>query len=170
MAAAVGREKDPEVKAALLGALAKPAPLDLRVNSLKAEREAVLGELRQVRHGAGVLQAQPTRYSPEGIRLWDKPALTRWPLYKDGLIEVQDEGSQLVARLLAPRRGQMVVDYCAGAGGKTLAIGALMRSTGRLYAWDVHAKRLAGLAPRLARSAATVAAAGVARMARSRTR
>jgi tRNA and rRNA cytosine-C5-methylases len=65
---------------------------------------------------------------------------------------VQDEGSQLIARLMAPRRGEMVVDFCAGAGGKTLALGALMRSTGRLYAFDVHAKRLAGLGPRLARS------------------
>jgi 16S rRNA (cytosine967-C5)-methyltransferase len=65
---------------------------------------------------------------------------------------VQDEGSQLIARLVAPRRGEMVADFCAGAGGKTLAIGALMRSTGRLYAFDIHAKRLAGLGPRLKRS------------------
>ncbi len=67
-------------------------------------------------------------------------------------MEVQDEGSQLIARLVAPRRGEMVVDFCAGAGGKTLALGSLMRSTGRLYAFDVHARRLAGLGPRLKRS------------------
>jgi 16S rRNA (cytosine967-C5)-methyltransferase len=94
----------------------------------------------------------PTRYSPDGIRLRDKPALTRWPMYKDGRIEVQDEGSQLVARLATPRRGNMVVDFCAGAGGKTLALGSLMKSTGRIYAFDVNARRLAGLGPRLARS------------------
>ena len=137
---------------ALFEALAQPAPLDLRVNTLKAEREAVLAELRSATRTHAPLGAEPTPYSPDGIRLMDKPALTRWPLYKDGLIEVQDEGSQLIARLVAPRRGEMVVDFCAGAGGKTLALGALMRSTGRLYAFDVHAKRLAGLGPRLARS------------------
>ena len=65
---------------------------------------------------------------------------------------MQDEGSQLVCELVSPRRGEMVVDYCAGAGGKTLALGALMRSTGRLYAFDISPKRLAGLRPRLARS------------------
>jgi 16S rRNA (cytosine967-C5)-methyltransferase len=68
---------------------------------------------------------------------------------------VQDEGSQLIARLVQPRRGQMVVDFCAGAGGKTLALGALMRSSGRLYAFDVNARRLAGLGPRLRRSGLT---------------
>jgi len=138
--------------AELLAALAQPAPLDLRVNTLKSDRAAVLAELRSATRIHAPLQAEPTPYSPDAIRLQEKPALTRWPLYKDGLIEVQDEGSQLVARLLAPKRGEMVVDFCAGAGGKTLALGALMRSTGRIYAFDVHAKRLAGLGPRLARS------------------
>jgi 16S rRNA (cytosine967-C5)-methyltransferase len=131
---------------ALLAALAAPAPLDLRVNRLKAEREAVLAELRRA------LPAEPTPYSPDGIRLHEKPALTRWPVYKEGRVEVQDEGSQLIARLVAPKRGEMVADFCAGAGGKTLALGCLMRSTGRLYAFDVNAKRLAGLGPRLKRS------------------
>jgi 16S rRNA (cytosine967-C5)-methyltransferase len=70
----------------------------------------------------------------------------------DGRLEVQDEGSQLVAQLVAPRRTDMVVDFCAGAGGKTLALGAMMRSQGRLYAFDVNDKRLANLKPRLARS------------------
>jgi 16S rRNA (cytosine967-C5)-methyltransferase len=137
---------------ALLAASAQPAPLDLRVNTLKADRARVLAELRSSTRQHAPLAAEPTRYSPDGIRLFDKPGLTRWPLYQDGLIEVQDEGSQLIARLVAPRRGEMVADFCAGAGGKTLALGSLMRSTGRLYAFDIHAKRLAGLGPRLKRS------------------
>lgn len=136
----------------LLAAIIEPAPLDLRVNTLKASRDEVLAELRAATRQHAPLAAQPTPYSPDGIRLFDKPALTRWPLYQDGLVEVQDEGSQLIARLVAPKRGAMVVDFCAGAGGKTLALGSLMKSTGRIYAFDIHAKRLAGLGPRLKRS------------------
>jgi len=98
------------------------------------------------------LEAAPTPYSPAGIRLKGKPPVNRHALFLDGSVEVQDEGSQLLAYLLAPRRGEMVADFCAGAGGKTLALGALMRSTGRLYAFDISPKRLAGLKPRLARS------------------
>jgi 16S rRNA (cytosine967-C5)-methyltransferase len=136
-----------EDAAPLLAALTEPAPLDLRVNLIKATRPEVLTELHA--HGVG---AVASRYSPEAIRLADKPALTHWPAYRDGRIEVQDEGSQLIARLLQPRRGEMVVDFCAGAGGKTLALGALMRSSGRLYAFDINARRLEGLGPRLKRS------------------
>jgi 16S rRNA (cytosine967-C5)-methyltransferase len=136
----------------LLAALAEPAPLDLRVNTVKAGRDEVLAQLRAATREHAPLDAQPGRYSPDCVRLSEKPGLTRWPLYQDGKIEVQDEGSQLVARLLAAKRGSMVVDFCAGAGGKTLAIGALMKNSGRVYAFDVHAKRLAGLGPRLARS------------------
>ena len=123
------------------------APLDLRVNSIKADREQVLDELR-----AHYVAVEPTRYSPDGLRLVDKPGMMQWPAYREGRIEVQDEGSQLVARLVQPRRGEMVVDFCAGAGGKTLALGALMRSSGRLYAFDINEKRLTGLGPRLKRS------------------
>jgi len=131
----------------LAAALNQPAPLDLRVNVLKAERDRVGAQL-----AADGIAATPTPYSPVGLRLKDKPALNRHPLFTSGAIEVQDEGSQLVCYLLAPRRGEMVVDFCAGAGGKSLALGALMRSTGRVYAFDVSEKRLAQFRPRLARS------------------
>jgi len=130
---------------ALAASLLEGAPLDLRVNTLKAKREAVLAELQEF----GV---QATPYSPWGIRLQGKPGLNQWPLFKDGSIEVQDEGSQLLALLLDAKRGEMVVDFCAGAGGKTLALGAAMRNTGRLYAFDVSGYRLDNLRPRLARS------------------
>jgi 16S rRNA (cytosine967-C5)-methyltransferase len=137
---------------ALFAAMNEPAPLDLRVNTQRAQRDEVLAELHAATRQHAPLHAEATPYSPEGIRLHEKPGLTRWPLYQDGKIEVQDEGSQLIARLVAPRRGEMVVDFCAGAGGKTLALGSLMRSTGRIYAFDIHARRLAGLGPRLKRS------------------
>ncbi|TFV98599.1 RsmB/NOP family class I SAM-dependent RNA methyltransferase [Oxalobacteraceae bacterium OM1] len=132
---------------ALADALNRLAPLDLRVNSMKARREDVLAQLA---HAGIVCEATP--YAPLGIRVWKKPALQNLPLFKDGAIEVQDEGSQLLAQILAPKRGEMIADFCAGAGGKTLALGALMRNTGRLYAFDVSEKRLAKLKPRLARS------------------
>ncbi len=123
------------------------APLDLRVNSLKATREAMLERFASEGIGAAACQ-----YAPLGIRLKEKPALQKHPLFLDGSVEVQDEGSQLLGNLLAPKRSEMVVDFCAGAGGKTLLLGALMRSTGRLYAFDVSDKRLARLKPRVARS------------------
>ena len=127
--------------------LLQGAPLDLRVNALQAKREALGKELAQ----AGI-EAVPTPYSPWGLRVTGKPALARLDAFTRGAIEVQDEGSQLLALLLDAKRGEMVVDFCAGAGGKTLAIGATMRSTGRLYAFDVSAHRLDALKPRLARS------------------
>ena len=123
------------------------APLDLRVNSQKASREDVLARL-----AADGIEAAPCRYAPLAIRLKAKPALQRHPLFVDGAIEVQDEGSQLLGYLVAPKRGEMVVDFCAGAGGKTLLLGALMRSAGRLYAFDVADKRLSRLRTRVARS------------------
>jgi 16S rRNA (cytosine967-C5)-methyltransferase len=132
---------------ALVASLNQPAPLDLRVNVLKKKREAVLVELRE----AG-LACEPTPYSPIGIRLQGKPSLAKLPAFVAGDVEVQDEGSQLLALLLDARRGEMVVDFCAGAGGKTLAIGAAMRNSGRLYAFDTSAHRLDALKPRLARS------------------
>jgi len=132
---------------ALAFSLHKSAPLDLRVNVQKAERETVLARLR-----ADGIAAHATPYSPAGVRLEGKPQINRHALFLEGAIEIQDEGSQLLCQLLAPRRGEMVADFCAGAGGKTLALGALMRSSGRLYAFDVSEKRLAGLKPRLGRS------------------
>jgi 16S rRNA (cytosine967-C5)-methyltransferase len=132
---------------ALAQSLLQTAALDLRVNTYTDKRDEVQKEL------AGIgLPSQPTPYSPWGLRLQGKPALTRTDAYARGAIEVQDEGSQLLAALLDPKRGEMVVDFCAGAGGKTLALGALMRSTGRLYAFDTSAHRLDALKPRLARS------------------
>lgn len=132
---------------ALARSLNQSAPLDVRVNVMKATREAALERL----HAAG-LSATPCPWSPWGLRLVGKPALQTQALFLQGWLEVQDEGSQLLGALVAPRRGEMVVDFCAGAGGKTLLLGAMMRSTGRLYAFDVSDKRLAKLKPRLARS------------------
>jgi 16S rRNA (cytosine967-C5)-methyltransferase len=131
----------------LAAVLNTPAPLDLRVNSLKADREKVIAEL-----ATAPIVAEPTPYAPLGLRIRKKPQLQNLPLFKDGAIEVQDEGSQVLAQLLGARRGEMVVDFCAGAGGKTLALGAIMRNSGRLYAFDVSEKRLAKLKPRMARS------------------
>jgi 16S rRNA (cytosine967-C5)-methyltransferase len=132
---------------ALAQSLQHGAPLDLRVNLQKTEREAVLARL-----AADGIAARATPYSPLGVRLEGKPQINRHPLFLEGAIEIQDEGSQLLCQLLAPRRGEMVADFCAGAGGKTLALGAMMRGSGRLYAFDISEKRLAGLKPRLARS------------------
>jgi 16S rRNA (cytosine967-C5)-methyltransferase len=132
---------------ALVDTLSGTAPLDLRVNSVKAKRETVLATLQ----AAGV-EVQPTPYSPLGLRIPGKPALQKMPIYIEGHVEVQDEGSQLLALLTGAKRGEMVVDFCAGAGGKTLALGAMMRNTGRLYAFDVSGHRLENLKPRLARS------------------
>ncbi|MBX9916221.1 MAG: RsmB/NOP family class I SAM-dependent RNA methyltransferase [Nitrosomonas sp.] len=127
--------------------LQQPAPLDLRVNTILAKRAEVLETLAQ----EGI-EAQATPYSPCGIRLTGKPAINRHALFLSGKIEVQDEGSQLLGYLLAPKRGEMVVDFCAGAGGKSLLLGALMNSKGRLYAFDVSEKRLSNLKPRFKRS------------------
>ncbi len=131
----------------LVDALNESAPLDLRVNTTKSTREDVQAELTT----AGIA-SEPTPYSPLGLRILKKPALQNMPFFKEGWVEVQDEGSQLLAHIVGAKRGDMVADFCAGAGGKTLALGAWMRNTGRLYAFDVVEKRLAKLKPRLARS------------------
>lgn len=131
----------------LVHSLDQPAPLDLRVNTLKAKREVV-----QTALAAAGIEARSTPYSPWGLRIAGKPALNKLDLFLRGDVEVQDEGSQLLALITDPKRGEMVVDFCAGAGGKTLALGAAMKNTGRLYAFDVSGHRLDALKPRLARS------------------
>ena len=131
----------------LVESMSAAAPLDLRVNTFKAKREAV-----QEAFKAEGIEALPTPYSPLGLRIQGKPALHKLDVFMRGDVEVQDEGSQLLALLAGAKRGEMVMDFCAGAGGKTLALGAEMRNTGRLYAFDTSGHRLASLKPRLARS------------------
>lgn len=125
----------------------QPASLDLRVNTHRMRREEVLAVLQ-----AGGIEAAPTPLSPLGIRLAHKVALQEHRLFRDGSIEVQDEGSQLLGLLLGARRGERVGDFCAGAGGKTLLLASQMRDSGQVYAMDVSEKRLAQLSPRLKRA------------------
>ena len=138
----LGTEFWPMVETLNLG-----AGLDLRVNTFKAKRADVQKELAK----AGI-KAVNTPYSPWGLRIAGKPALNKNEAFMRGDFEVQDEGSQLLSMLLDAKRGEMVTDFCAGAGGKTLAIGAAMRSTGRLYAFDTSAHRLDAFKSRLKRS------------------
>jgi 16S rRNA (cytosine967-C5)-methyltransferase len=137
-------------RAAELGALAARAPLDLRVNALKAERDAALAALT----GLG---CEPTRWSPLGLRIRlaaeaKSPAIHAEPAFLKGMIEIQDEGSQLAALLAGARRGEQVVDLCAGAGGKTLALAAAMENHGQIYATDSDKRRLAPIHARLERA------------------
>jgi len=137
--------------AAIAQSMLAGAPLDLRVNLDKLTREEALAQL-SLAGSLPPVQGAPTVLSPSGIRLKGKPAINRHPLFLNGAVEVQDEGSQLLAYLVAPRRGEMIADFCAGAGGKTLALSMLMHGTGRIYAMDVSEKRLRELAPRAARA------------------
>ncbi|WP_026871284.1 RsmB/NOP family class I SAM-dependent RNA methyltransferase [Inquilinus limosus] len=120
-----------------VAALLDQAPLDLRVNELRGSRDEVLQTL-----AAGKLSVEPTPLSPLGIRVKGRPQLGRHPAFQSGLIEVQDEGSQLIALLVDARPGQQVVDFCSGAGGKALALAARMRGKGRVVACDVSKGRL----------------------------
>lgn len=129
----------------LFDAMKIQAPLTLRVNILKTNRQEIVSKLASV-------SPEKCKFSPYGIQLNDRTFLAKQPVFKEGLIEVQDESSQLSGLLLNPKRGEMVVDFCAGAGGKTLLIGMLMRNTGRIYAFDVNQRRLDNLTPRLAKS------------------
>ena len=131
----------------LVEAMNTSAGLDLRVNTFKAKRDDA-----QAAFKAEGIEAALTPYSPLGLRIAGKPALHKLDVFMRGDVEVQDEGSQLLALMLGAKRGEMVADFCAGAGGKTLALGAEMRNTGRLYAFGTSGHRLASLKPRLARS------------------
>ena len=131
----------------LVEATMRPAPLDLRVNTFKVKRDEAAAAFK-----AEGIEALTTPYSPLGLRIQGKPALHKLDVFLRGDVEVQDEGSQLLALITGAKRGEMVADFCAGAGGKTLALGAEMRNTGRLYAFDTSGHRLASLKPRLARS------------------
>ena len=140
--------KMPDTDILTLGlSLQQPASLDLRVNTLIANRNDVLTKL--IKDG---IDAKTTLYSPIGIRLVRKSTIQNHDMFIAGKIEIQDEGSQLLGYLLQPKRGEIVVDFCAGAGGKALMMGALMSSKGRIYAFDVSEKRLNNLKPRLKRS------------------
>lgn len=136
-----------EETAALALALKRPAPVDLRVNTLKADRAAAIAALAQ----AGI-EASPTPWTSTGLRLARRVALQSTTAFREGWIEPQDEGSQLLALLVGARPGERVADYCAGAGGKTLALAAAMQDRGELWAQDIDAARLSRLAPRLRRA------------------
>lgn len=133
--------------AAEMAAMNEPAPLDLRVNMLKATREQAIAAL--AREG---LRAEPTAYSPWGLRLANRQSVTQGKAFQEGLVEIQDEGSQLIALLVDAQPGMRVVDYCAGAGGKTLAIAMTMQNKGHIVACDVSAPRLEGAIKRLRRA------------------
>ena len=147
LAGALKNDLDDEGFWAFVASMSGSAPLDLRVNMLKSNRDKAQAQLREAE-----IESTPTPYSPWGLRVDGKPGLQKTDVFLRGDVEVQDEGSQLLAAMVSPKRGEMVVDFCAGAGGKTLALGAAMRSTGRLYAFDVNGHRLDKLKPRLARS------------------
>ena len=130
-----------------LAALNKPAPFDLRVNALKADRDTARHALAKEH-----IEAEPTPWSPLGLRLPHRVPLAGTAAFKDGLVEVQDEGSQLAALLADARPGMRVVDFCAGAGGKTLALAAAMRNRGKLVACDTAEWRLERAGRRLRRA------------------
>ncbi len=141
-----------EERAAEGAALARRAPLDLRVNTIKGNRDEVAAALAE-------LDPVPTRWSPFGLRITlaadaKNPAIHAEPAFIKGMVEVQDEGSQLAALLAGARPGEQVIDLCAGAGGKTLALAAAMENHGQLYATDLDKRRLAPIHDRLARSGA----------------
>ena len=140
---------DDEIKR-LGRALARPALPCVRCNLLKGPRDKIFERLAQAYPGA-----EKTRRSPWGARFGARADVMGGPLGQSGEIEMQDEGSQLLALLADARPGKIVVDFCAGAGGKTLALGAAMRNKGRLYAMDVNGLRLAKLGPRLKRAGLT---------------
>jgi 16S rRNA (cytosine967-C5)-methyltransferase len=145
----------------IAAALLMPAPLDLRVNVLKATSKEVAemmdaAYLKYVKIEPPACAVDAKWFSAiEAFRLEGKPALEKTSGFEKGWIEVQDLGSQMIAALVGAKRGQTVIDFCAGAGGKTLAIAAAMRNSGQIYACDISLARLQRLKPRLARSGAS---------------
>lgn len=140
--ATLGRALESEMKA-----MQAQAPVDLRANTLIAPREQLIEKL--IAEG---FDAEPTPVSPVGIRLKKREAIFASPLFKQGWFEMQDEGSQIVSKLVDAAPGMRVIDFCAGAGGKTLGIAADMQNKGRILAFDTSAKRLAQLPLRLRRA------------------
>jgi 16S rRNA (cytosine967-C5)-methyltransferase len=138
---------EPRIDAEELRALMEPASLDLRVNLLKATREEAVAALS--REG---VTATPTPHSPWGLRIEGRRQITTGAAFRAGLVEIQDEGSQLVAALVGARPGLRVADMCAGAGGKTLAMAMTMQNRGQIVACDVSAARLDGAVRRLRRA------------------
>jgi 16S rRNA (cytosine967-C5)-methyltransferase len=139
-----------EERAAEGAALASRAPVDLRANALKGDRDAAVAALAHLR-------AQPTPWSPAGLRIAlsaeaKSPPIQAEPAFIDGLVEIQDEGSQLAALLSGARPGELAIDLCAGGGGKTLALAALMENRGQIYASDADLRRLAPIHARLKRA------------------
>src|SRR5262249_51229973 len=139
-------------RAAEVAALARRAPLDLRANTLKADRDAAVAHLAH-------LGAAPTRWPPAGLRIVlapdaKSPAVHAEPAFLKGLVEVQDEGSQVAALLAGAKPGEQVIDLCAGAGGKTLALAAAMENRGQIYATDSDKRRLAPIHERIERAGA----------------
>ncbi|MDQ1079574.1 RsmB/NOP family class I SAM-dependent RNA methyltransferase [Pseudoroseomonas cervicalis] len=128
-------------------AMDQAAPLDLRANLLRGTREQAIAAL-----AAEGIAAEPMAYSPWGLRIPDRRPILASKAFTDGLIEIQDEGSQLIALLTGAKPGMRVVDYCAGAAGKTLAVAAMMNNRGRITACDVSATRLEGAVKRLRRA------------------
>jgi 16S rRNA (cytosine967-C5)-methyltransferase len=137
----------PRIDAGELRALMEPASLDLRVNLLKGTREEAIAAL--AREG---VTATPTPHSPWGLRIEGRRQITTGAAFRAGLVEIQDEGSQLVAALVDARPGSRVADMCAGAGGKTLAMAMTMQNRGQIVACDVSAARLDGAVRRLRRA------------------
>jgi 16S rRNA (cytosine967-C5)-methyltransferase len=130
-----------------LAALSTAAPLDLRVNLLRGTRDDAQAALR-----AEGIPTEPTPLSPWGLRIPTRRLVTTGAAFQSGLVEIQDEGSQLVAALVAAGPGMRVADWCAGAGGKTLAVAMTMNNRGHIVACDVHDKRLAACVHRLRRA------------------
>lgn len=142
-----GKKTDAE-----LSALNERAPVDIRINPLKAKD--ILADLKE-------LGFEPTKYSEFGFRAAGQTPLAQHPMVQKGMIEFQDEGSQIASHLVGAKPGEEILDLCAGAGGKTLAIGAEMQNTGKIYAFDIIPKKISTLMTRLKKAGVKGCPAGV---------